>query len=169
MKTANTKVYVAVPHEKEWDIKYDTTKVWTIKEAIDAHRVDDWCDHLIVVDEDGNEREVPEYEAVVAPDYGLPEDEMLFRYLRDNDVYADVYAKGDDVVVSISWGDWKHEHGWCRNLMEYINYIEIDSEVTEEDGSDCYSADHTFHKFPEELVKFRQAMLEERIKDAIGK
>lgn len=169
MRTTDKKVYVAIPHEKEWDIKIDTTKVWTIKETIAYGKVNDWCDHYIVVDEDGNEREIPEFEAVIAPDYGLPEDEMIYRYLRDNDVYADVYKSGEDIKVDISWGDWRHEHEWCRNLMEYINYLETDCVVTDEDGSDTYSATHTFQKFPTEFINFRNAVMEERIKNALGK
>jgi hypothetical protein len=49
-------------------------------------------------------------------------------------------------VVSISWGDWKHEHLWARSLMSYLGYVEIGSKVTEEDGSDTYSAEHYFLK-----------------------
>ena len=50
------------------------------------------------------------------------------------------------VNVSISWGDWKHEHMWCKILMEYIGFREIGEMLTEEDGSDCYSATHIFIK-----------------------
>ena len=50
------------------------------------------------------------------------------------------------MVVDISWGDWKHEHGWCKCLMKYLGYGEIGCKVTEENGSDTYSAEHYFIK-----------------------
>ena len=46
------------------------------------------------------------------------------------------------VIVSISWGDWKHDHGFVKYLCKKHGGVVISSTVTEEDGSDCYSADH---------------------------
>lgn len=150
-------VYAALPHEGKWDINIDTTKVWTIVDAKNCDEADDWCDHYIIKDEDLNEREVGEYEVVIAPDFGLPEEERLAKYLNDNRVYAEVWKHDDDILVNIVWGDWKHEHLWAKTLMEYINYLQLDVEVTEEDGSDTYSAVHTYHEYPESYVKFFQA------------
>ena len=74
--------------------------------------------------------------------------EDINRYLSDNDLYTeDIYEESENIVnVSISWGDWKHEHMWCKILMEYIGFREIGEMLTEEDGSDCYSATHIFIK-----------------------
>ena len=46
--------------------------------------------------------------------------------------------------IHISWGDWKHEHGYLRYLMEEFGYVETNCIITEENGSDCYSATHRF-------------------------
>lgn len=83
---------------------------------------------------------------VILPNTDLDELSMVSRYLSDNDCYSEVFHDGDEVVVSISWGDWKHDHGWAVDLMEYIGYKEVSMVETEENGSDCYSADHYFAK-----------------------
>ena len=53
--------------------------------------------------------------------------------------YCEPYEYG--VKVSVRWGDWKHDHAAIRYLLssryDYDGYV-----VNEEDGSDCYSADH---------------------------
>ena len=77
--------------------------------------------------------------------------ERIYKYLNDNKIFPeDVRKTYDDIadvnytVVGISWGDWKHEHQRCKHLMYDLGYICEGSIVTEEDGSDCYSADHYF-------------------------
>ena len=68
-------------------------------------------------------------------------------YLRDNHLWCDVYRYMDlpVAVVSIHWGDWKHEHLRCDYLMEQkFGASKIKVEVTEENGSDCYSADRYY-------------------------
>ena len=68
-------------------------------------------------------------------------------YLVDNDLYTDaVYEIDDTVKIEIQWGDWKHEHGRCRHLMAQIGYTQENQEVIDDDGSDCYSAIHTYVK-----------------------
>lgn len=52
------------------------------------------------------------------------------------------------VQATIHWGDWKHEHlrlkvvveEWLRSQGIKWTYFQT---TTEEDGSDCYSAEHT--------------------------
>lgn len=67
------------------------------------------------------------------------------RYLIENELRPDaVYECEEGVKVEICWGDWKHDHGRCRHLMGKIGYIRQTIEVTEEDGSDCFSAVHTY-------------------------
>ena len=72
----------------------------------------------------------------------------------DNGEYApsaDIIKKdgGDAIFFEIHWGDWKHDHIRLWYLVNeffrdrgYI--IEREVEVTDEDGSDTYSAEHTF-------------------------
>ena len=70
------------------------------------------------------------------------------KYLAENKLWCDVYPYGSDlpvVEVAINWGDWKHEHLRCKWLMEQIGAHVIKTEVTEENGSDCYSAIHYFY------------------------
>ena len=63
------------------------------------------------------------------------------KYLTDNQLYpADVFAADTRVMVEIHWGDWKHDHLRCDDLMKAKGYGLVEEEVTEEDGSDCYSA-----------------------------
>jgi len=66
------------------------------------------------------------------------------KYLKENDIYAEVSECDNQVVVSIDWGDWKHDHKRCDYLMAKKNYLCVQEEITAEDGSDCYSADHYY-------------------------
>lgn len=52
----------------------------------------------------------------------------------------------NEVQIEISWGDWKHDHLYCRSIMEKNDYALIEEIETEEDGSDCYSAVHRYKK-----------------------
>ena len=52
----------------------------------------------------------------------------------------------NEVLVCISWGDWKHEHLACKQVMERLGYRQIQEIITEDNGSDCYSSEHTFIK-----------------------
>lgn len=69
------------------------------------------------------------------------------KYLNRNGLYPDaVYGTDRHVKIEITDGDWKHEHGRCRHLMAMAGYVREDIEVTQEDGSDCFSAVHTYAK-----------------------
>ena len=73
--------------------------------------------------------------------------EKINRYLADNRSRAEVWpcAGGADVVeAEISWGDWKHDHLYLKWLMEQLGCFRISCEVTEDNGSDCYSAVHRY-------------------------
>lgn len=78
-------------------------------------------------------------------------EQELLQYLRDNNFYYEVDIYDDKIYVEITWGDWKHDHGWCDYLIEdFFNkkpeiYKVIGTvNVTEENGSDCYSATHIY-------------------------
>lgn len=59
----------------------------------------------------------------------------------------EIYDVGDnEILVCISWGDWKHEHLACKHMMKRLGYHQIQEVVTEDNGSDCYSAEHLFIK-----------------------
>lgn len=68
--------------------------------------------------------------------------------LNKNGVSASVYSEEREgktlYEVSIEWGDWKHDHLFTRTLMANLGLTCLKEEVTEEDGSDCYSAVHTY-------------------------
>ena len=114
-----------------------------------SKELNDWCQHYIVRKPDGTEVEIREVDCVFSPNKEKPTDYMIHDFLNDNGVWAEVYQYNQSnaaYVVSISWGDWKHEHLWARDLMSYLGYVEIGNKVTEEDGSDTYSAEHYFVK-----------------------
>lgn len=69
-------------------------------------------------------------------------------YLRDHEAdFSEVNESPEGtVIVSVEWGDWKHSHAYLDWLMKRLDYTKIHEAVTEEDGSDCYSADHYFTK-----------------------
>lgn len=124
-----------------------TDEVCEVVRVKDYKESNDWCLHFIVKGADGTEKEIREVDCVFSPNDSEYEDSRIYNFLKDNGVYADVWKEnGVAIAVSIEWGDWKHEHLWARDLMSYLGYVEIGSRVTEEDGSDCYSAEHYFLK-----------------------
>ena len=64
--------------------------------------------------------------------------------LRGSNLFADVYEEMGMVAVEINWGDWKHEHLRAKWLMSENGFKHLFTKVTEEDGSDTYSAIHYF-------------------------
>ena len=82
--------------------------------------------------------------------------EKVSKHLEDNKVLAEVYPWFDSdipvIEVEIHWGDWKHEHMRTKWLLEEMGIPFINTVVTEEDGSDTYSARHRFYVGEEELV-----------------
>ena len=75
-------------------------------------------------------------------------EKSIEKYLNDHYIYPTfVEDWGDDQVrIQIDNGDWKHEHLYCTFLMKELGYEDYGEDVTEEDGSDTYSATHTYHK-----------------------
>ena len=107
----------------------------------------DYCNHYVIRGEDGKETEVRETLCVFTTKENLEGEAQIDQYLRDNGcIPDDVYHSNGQLCVYISWGDWKHSFIWLDNLMGYIGYQKNDELVTEEDGSDCYSAIHYFTK-----------------------
>lgn len=48
------------------------------------------------------------------------------------------------VSVNVEYGDWKHDHAYLVYVMKENRYREIMEQITETDGSDCYSSIHKF-------------------------
>lgn len=80
--------------------------------------------------------------------------EEFISYMRQNKYYnADILEydfgftnKPFSMIFEINWGDWKHDHLLFKTLVYefFINSdIELNMVITEEDGSDTYSAEYT--------------------------
>ena len=69
------------------------------------------------------------------------------KYLKDNNLYCEVYEHENGCIsVEIEWGDWKHDHRYLDYVMENLGFSVYKVNVTDEDGSDCYSAIHLNRK-----------------------
>lgn len=65
----------------------------------------------------------------------------------------DMYPTDLELILIVNWGDWKHDHIAIDHIAEQATHpIEISSNVTEEDGSDTYSAEHSY-KYSEAQYK----------------
>ena len=80
----------------------------------------------------------------------IPTEQMVFEYLKENNIFGDVYIDvnneiGIRICVEITWGDWKHDHLRVDFLMkEKFNPKFVCTDITEQDGSDTYSAIHRY-------------------------
>lgn len=74
--------------------------------------------------------------------------EDLWKLFERESLYVnDIWQTSENrIVVEILWGDWKHEHARCDWLVSQHGGKPSGTMVTEEDGSDTYSAYH-FYKF----------------------
>lgn len=70
----------------------------------------------------------------------------LYQHLQSKGLYYDIYETEDGFIISVEWGDWKHDHRYLEHIMGELDYILIDKKITNEDGSDCCSADHYYQK-----------------------
>ena len=78
----------------------------------------------------------------------------LRNHFKKNKDYYDVYVdpRINAACVDITWGDWKHDHLYVDSqVAQYFDSVGIsymsDEKVTDEDGSDTYSATHIYHVF----------------------
>lgn len=86
--------------------------------------------------------------------------ETVDRKLAEEKRYYEVWYDDNSILVEVNWGDWKHDHLWLDSFVKKLLKDEgydatVSVQVTEEDGSDCYSAIHSF------LVSFDKGGLEE--------
>lgn len=59
------------------------------------------------------------------------------------------------VIVEILWGDWKHDHRKCINIMQEHGFDCLRSNVTDEDDGDAYCATHVF-SLPKDSYSLRE-------------
>lgn len=71
----------------------------------------------------------------------LVETELDKQEVIHSDVWSDELGT---CKVLITWGDWKHEHARADYVVAGIGGSLLWAYVTEEDGSDCYSAVHKY-------------------------
>ena len=130
-----------------WCARLVKDKVWVVESVHEPEG--DFYDYYLTVSNGDEKRNVYYYDTVVLPEDNEDEQYRIEKYLADNGFYFESICKEEIVGVplyriSISWGDWKHDHGWLDSLMGYLGYEAFNEIVTEENGSDCYSADHIF-------------------------
>ena len=75
---------------------------------------------------------------------------QITNYLRENEADFNEVEEFDAagvtlVKVSVEWGDWKHSHLRLDHLLKSQGFLLLKEDVTEEDGSDCYSSEHIFY------------------------
>lgn len=66
--------------------------------------------------------------------------------LKKGNICGDIFTNNGTIEILIEWGDWKHDHGYLKYLMNKNGYQQIEENITEEDGSDAYSSVHIFKK-----------------------
>lgn len=73
-------------------------------------------------------------------------EKLARKTLEAANVWAEVWSHEclPVIRVEISWGDWKHDHLRADWAMEEAGFTPIGQEITEEDGSDTYSAIHNY-------------------------
>lgn len=74
--------------------------------------------------------------------------DIIQKHLRDNESdYSSIWIDNNGIVsILVEWGDWKHSHAYLDYIMKQIGYTLFDVQITEEDGSDCYSSVHLYRK-----------------------
>ena len=84
-------------------------------------------------------------------DFNLKDyEEELYKYLKSKNMYPEMYVDNNNTLcVIIEWGDWKHDHMYMDSLINNFFFnrgliLERDTVVTEDDGSDVYSATHYY-------------------------
>lgn len=68
------------------------------------------------------------------------------RIFKENGVYYDwdICPTDGTITINVEWGDWKHDHLFLQYIMRQNNYRVVSRVVTEEDDTDCYSAEYEF-------------------------
>ena len=64
----------------------------------------------------------------------------IYSVLREKGLYPELSENNNVIAAFIEWGDWKHDHSYLDYVMSELGYEMVNVKITEEDGSDCYSA-----------------------------
>ena len=159
MENTNIGKKVFLLNERNYSWYIDKSQLFEIISIKEPQEVNDYCYHYLVKNGDEKIEEVRDYQCVFAPQENLQEVDMIQKYLSDNGAdFDEIYQPNNgSIIISVSWGDWRHSHMFLRNLMEYLGYKQMAEILTEEDGSDCYSADHIYvHKDDEKLNTLKE-------------
>lgn len=71
-------------------------------------------------------------------------------YFERNNRYYCIYDCDGKLYIEIEWGDWKHDHLYADEIVRLkaeangLALIMGNTVLTEENGSDCYSATHKY-------------------------
>ena len=66
-------------------------------------------------------------------------------FKEEYNTWYEMTTSNGTVQVHIHWGDWKHDHAFVDYIFtQVLGAKHYSTDITEEDGSDCYSAIHTF-------------------------
>ena len=108
--------------------------------------------------------------------------EKLYEHLKEFNVHYEMWPEDDDTInAEILWGDWKHDHLWfdyeAEKFLNSLGYdvVNTNVDVTEEDGSDSYSAIHSLQlrkKANEDLNEGKEeldALIEDSYNACCGK
>lgn len=70
----------------------------------------------------------------------------IARIFKENDMDYDWEVSPTDgtITINVYWGDWKHDHRFLQWVMAKNNYRVTNRVITEEDGSDAFSAEYEF-------------------------
>lgn len=75
--------------------------------------------------------------------------DKVLAILKEGHISGDVTTNNDkSIEILVEWGDWKHEHTYLKYLMNKNGFVQVSEKITEENGSDCYSARHTYYPIP---------------------
>lgn len=84
----------------------------------------------------------------LSPPDDLIEKDYVEKYLRSRGWVGkieDVWIEDNEVHIYIIGGDWKHQHLYCKQLMEELGYEQVD-QLDEESDNDSFSAEHIYEK-----------------------
>ena len=72
------------------------------------------------------------------------EDKIQDIYKRHDICYEYYITSKTECEILVDWGDWKHDHAYIDYLMKVNGFKKVGEELTEVDGSDCYSSVHSY-------------------------
>ena len=72
--------------------------------------------------------------------------QQLQQHLNNHKLYVNVEETQTHFIINVEWGDWKHDHGHLMYLMANLGFTLDRREITNTDGSDCFSAIYYFNK-----------------------